>query len=250
MINILFLFDILTFGYIYKCLETNFFLLYFIGVCKDVIYMKPILIVIAGGSASGKTTVVNKIYKSLGNEDLVVIKHDDYYLDQSNLSIEERKKTNYDHPSSLENDLLYDDLKKLLSGKTIEKPIYDFVSQNRRKETEIIEPKSVIILEGILALEDERIRDLANIKVFVNCDDDLRFIRRLKRDINERGRTVENVINQYLTTVRPMHHLFVRPSIRYADIIIPNDRNHVVGTDMLIRSIKDLIKENKKRDDN
>ncbi len=212
--------------------------------------MKPILIVIAGGSASGKTTVVNKIHKVLGNEDLVVIKHDDYYLDQSNLTIEERKKTNYDHPSSLENDLLYSDLTKLLSGKTIEKPIYDFVSQNRKKEKEIVEPKSIIILEGILALEDERIRHLADIKVFVNCDDDLRFIRRLQRDINERGRTIENVINQYLTTVRPMHHLFVRPSIRYADIIIPNDRNHVVGTDMLIRSIKDLIKENKKRDDN
>lgn len=207
--------------------------------------MKPILIVVAGGSASGKTTVVNKIHKVLGDEDLLVIKHDDYYLDQSHLTPEERKKTNYDHPSSLENDLLYSDLVKLLDGKSINKPIYDFVTQNRKKEKELVSPKPVIIFEGILALEDERIRNLADIKVFVNCDDDLRFIRRLNRDINERGRTVENVINQYLTTVRPMHHLFVRPSIRYADIIIPNDKNHIVGTDMLIRSIKALIKENK-----
>ena len=207
--------------------------------------MKPILIVVAGGSASGKTTVVNKIHKVLGDEDLLVIKHDDYYLDQSHLTPEERKKTNYDHPSSLENDLLYSDLLKLLNGESVEKPIYDFVTQNRKQEKELVSPKPVIIFEGILALEDERIRDLADIKVFVNCDDDLRFIRRLNRDINERGRTVENVINQYLTTVRPMHHLFVRPSIRYADIIIPNDRNHIVGTDMLIRSIKALIKENK-----
>ena len=207
--------------------------------------MKPILIVVAGGSASGKTTVVNKIHKVLGDEDLLVIKHDDYYLDQSHLTPEERKKTNYDHPASLENDLLYSDLLKLLNGESVEKPIYDFVTQNRKKEKELVTPKPVIIFEGILALEDERIRELADIKVFVNCDDDLRFIRRLNRDINERGRTVENVINQYLTTVRPMHHLFVRPSIRYADIIIPNDRNHIVGTDMLIRSIKALIKENK-----
>ena len=207
--------------------------------------MKPILIVIAGGSASGKTTVVNKIHKVLGDDDLIVIKHDDYYLDQSDIPLEKRHETNYDHPASLENDLLINDLKKLLSSQPIDKPIYDFVSQNRKKEKEHIIPKPIIILEGILSLEDERIRNLADIKVFVNCDDDLRFIRRLQRDINERGRSIEWVTNQYLTTVRPMHHLFVRPSIRYADIIIPNDYQHSVGTDMLIRSIRALIKENK-----
>ena len=207
--------------------------------------MKPILIVVAGGSASGKTTVVDKIHNVLGDDDLLVIKHDDYYLDQSHLTPEERKKTNYDHPASLENDLLYSDLLKLLDGQDIDKPIYDFVTQNRRPEKEKVSAKPVIIFEGILALEDQRIRDLADIKVFVNCDDVLRFIRRLKRVVEERGRTVETVINQYLTTVRPMHHLFVRPSIRYADIFIPNDRNHAVGTDMLIRSITALIKENK-----
>lgn len=210
--------------------------------------MKPILIIVAGGSASGKTTVVNEIHKALGNEDLIVIKHDDYYLDQSNLTKEQRRKTNYDHPSSLENSLLYEHLKMLLDGKAIDKPIYDFVEQNRKKETEHIEPKPIVILEGILALEDERIRDLANIKVFVNCDDDLRFIRRLQRDIIERGRTLEMVTKQYLSTVRPMHHLFVRPTIRYADIIIPNDNQHKIGTEVLIRSIKALIRENKNLD--
>lgn len=207
--------------------------------------MKPILIIVAGGSASGKTTVVDKIYQALGDEDLIVIKHDDYYRDQSHLSREERHLTNYDHPSSLENELLYKDLQALLNGVAIDKPVYNFVTQTREEKRVHVEPKPIIILEGILALEDERVRELADIKVFVNCDDDLRFIRRLQRDIEARGRTVESVIRQYLTTVRPMHHLFVRPTIRYADIIIPNDNNHVVGTDMLIRSIRALIAENK-----
>ncbi len=207
--------------------------------------MKPILIIVAGGSASGKTTVVDKIYQALGDDDLVVIKHDDYYRDQSHLSVEERHLTNYDHPSSLENELLYKDLQALLNGVSIEKPVYNFVTQTREEKRVHVDPKPIIILEGILALEDERVRELADIKVFVNCDDDLRFIRRLERDIEARGRTVESVIKQYLTTVRPMHHLFVRPTIRYADIIIPNDNNHVVGTDMLIRSIRALISEHR-----
>ncbi len=206
--------------------------------------MKPVLICIAGGSASGKTTVVEEIRRKIGADDAIFIKHDDYYRNQDHMTPEERKKTNYDHPDALENDLLVEHLKSLLDGKAIDKPIYDFVTQTRKPETEHIEPKSVIILEGILVLEDERIRDLSSVKVFVNCDDDLRFIRRLKRDIEERGRSVEAVISQYLSTVRPMHHLFVRPTIRYADIIIPNDREHDVGTQFLIRNIKALIKEN------
>ena len=144
----------------------------------------------------------------------------------------------------MENTLLVEDLKRLLNNEPIDKPIYDFVTQTRKKETELVTPKPVIVLEGILVLEDERIRDLASIKVFVNCDDDLRFIRRLKRDTEERGRSVESIINQYMSTVRPMHHLFVRPTIRYADIIIPNDRQHTIGTQLLIRNIKALIKEN------
>ena len=205
--------------------------------------MKPILICVAGGTASGKTTVVEEIRRII-KDDAVFIKHDDYYKCQDHLSIEDRKKTNYDHPDALENDLLVSDLKELLNGNPINKPIYDFVTQTRLKEKEFILPKPVIILEGILVLEDERIRELASIKVFVNCDDDLRFIRRLKRDTEERGRSVESIINQYMTTVRPMYHLFVRPTIRYADIIIPNDRQHTIGTQLLIRNIKALISEN------
>ena len=205
--------------------------------------MKPILICVAGGSASGKTTVVEEIRRTI-KDDAVFIKHDDYYKCQDHLTPEERKKTTSDHPDALENSLLVEDLKELLNGNPINKPIYDFVTQTRLKETEYVEPKPVIILEGILVLEDERIRDLASIKVFVNCDDDLRFIRRLKRDTEERGRSVESIINQYMNTVRPMYHLFVRPTIRYADIIIPNDRQHTIGTQLLIRNIKALISEN------
>lgn len=205
--------------------------------------MKPVIILVAGGSASGKTTVVDEIHKALGDEDLIVIKHDDYYKDQSDLSIEERKKTNYDHPNSLENDLLLANLQKLISNQVIEEPIYDFVTQTRKKETLHIEPKRVILVEGILVLEDERIRDLADIKIYVNCDDDLRLIRRLRRDIEVRGRSVDSVVNQWLNTVKPMHHLFVQPTKRYADIIIPNDLNHIVGCKMLIRNIKAIIKE-------
>lgn len=205
--------------------------------------MKPILICVAGGSASGKTTVVEEIRRAIKDE-AVFIKHDDYYKCQDDLSLEDRKKTNYDHPDALENDLLVRDLISLLNNKPIDKPIYDFVTQTRKKETERILPKPIIILEGILVLDDERIRELSAVKVFVNCDDDLRFIRRLKRDTQERGRSVESVINQYMSTVRPMHHLFVRPTIRYADIIIPNDKQHIIGTQFLIRNIKALIKEN------
>lgn len=207
--------------------------------------MKPILICIAGGSASGKTTVVEEIKRAMGNDDVIFLKHDDYYRCQDHLTPEQRKLTNYDHPDALENDLLVEHLKLLLNNQDIDKPVYDFVSQTRKKETEHIVHKPVIVLEGILVLEDARIRDLASVKVFVNCDDDLRFIRRLQRDIKERGRTPEAIIKQYLSTVRPMHHLFVRPTIRYADIIIPNDRVHDVGTKFLITNIKALIKENK-----
>lgn len=203
---------------------------------------KPIIIAIAGGSASGKTTVVNEIKEALQGEDLIVINHDDYYKDQSSLSIEDRKKTNYDHPDSLENDLLVNNLKDLIAGKEIDKPIYDFIEQTRSKNTVRIKPSKVIILDGILVLDDPRIRDLADIKIFVECDEDLRLIRRIKRDMIERGRSFDNIINQYLTTVKPMYHLFVSPTKRYADIIIPNDYSHKVALDIMIEKIKSIIK--------
>ena len=204
--------------------------------------VKPIIIAIAGGSASGKTTVVSEIKEALGEKDLVVIKHDDYYKDQSHLSLEERKLTNYDHPSSLENELLISQLKDLISGKPIKKPIYDFVIQTRSDKYEIVEPKKVIILDGILVLEDERIRELADIKIFVECDEDLRLIRRIKRDMVERGRSFDHIIEQYLTSVKPMYHHFVSKTKRYADIIIPNDVKHDVAIEVLSAKIKDIIK--------
>ena len=204
---------------------------------------KPIIIAIAGGSASGKTTVVSEIKEVLGEKDLVVIKHEDYYKDQSHLSLEERKLTNYDHPSSLENELLISQLKDLISGKSINKPIYDFVIQTRSDKYEVVEPKKVIILDGILVLEDEKIRELADIKIFVECDEDLRLIRRIKRDMVERGRSFDHIIEQYLTSVKPMYHHFVSKTKRYADIIIPNDFSHSVATDLLIEKIKSILRK-------
>ena len=205
--------------------------------------MKPILIVIAGGSASGKTTVVNKIINELNSKNVTVIKHDDYYKDLSHLPIEERAKVNFDHPHSLDSDLFVSQLKTLLDGKSIEKPTYDFVCHNRSKITETINPTKVIVTEGILVLEDERVRDLADIKIFVESDDEIRFIRRLVRDTKERGRSIESVINQYLNTVKPMYYAFVKPTKRYADIIIPNDNTHDVAVNCIVRMIKDMLGE-------
>ena len=207
--------------------------------------MKPILIIVAGGSASGKSTVVSEIINRLKSVHVAIIKHDDYYKDLTNLSMDERLAVNYDHPSSLDNDLLYDHLRMLLNNQPILKPTYDFISHNRAFETEKINPKKVIILEGILTLVDKRIRDLADIKIFVELDDDLRFIRRLTRDIHERGRSVDNVINQYLTTVKPMFHQYVKPQKKYCDIIIPNDKGHDVAVDVIVCKIKDILNSDK-----
>ncbi len=204
--------------------------------------MKPILITIAGGSASGKTTVVEKIIKKLKSVDVTLIKHDDYYNDLTELSMEERYKINFDHPSSLDNTLLISNLIELLNNNTIEKPTYDFIAHNRSEITETIIPTKVIILEGILVLENKEIRKLSDIKLFVESDDDIRFIRRLMRDTTSRGRSQESVVNQYLSTVKPMHYKYVKPSKRHADIIIPNDNTHDVAVDIIISKIKDIIK--------
>lgn len=202
---------------------------------------KPVIIAVAGGSASGKTTVVDKIVKSFCNEDVTVIKHDDYYKDQSDIPMEERIKMNYDHPFSLDNDLMFQQILGLLKGNTITKPTYNFEQHTRSDVTEKISPTQIVILEGILILEDQRIRDLCDIKLFVEADDDLRFIRRLNRDMAERGRTLESVVKQYLTTVKPMHFAFVKPTKRYADVIIPNDKEHDVAVDLIITKIKSII---------
>ena len=203
--------------------------------------MKPIIIGVSGGSGSGKTTIVDIIMDALGKEDVIVIKHDDYYKDQSDLSYEERIVVNYDHPNSLDNDLFIDQLVALSNGQMINKPVYDFTIHNRKTQTEQVHPAKVIILEGILLLEDARIRDLMNIKVYVETDPDLRFIRRLDRDINERGRTVDQVIKQYLETVKPMHYQFIAPSKRHADIMIPNHYKHSVAVDLMITKIKSIL---------
>jgi len=202
---------------------------------------KPVIIAVAGGSASGKTTVVEKIVSSFECENVTVIKHDDYYKDQTDMSMEDRFKVNYDHPFSLDNDLMFKQIVELIKGNTIVKPTYDFEAHNRSSETELIAPTQIIILEGILIMEDERIRDLCDIKLFVEADDDLRFIRRLTRDMAERGRSMESVIKQYLNTVKPMHFAFVKPTKRYADVIIPNDKEHDVAVDLIITKIKSII---------
>jgi len=202
---------------------------------------KPVIIAVTGGSSSGKTTVVNEILAQIENERIIVVRQDDYYNDQSHMTMEERKTVNYDHPLSFDNDLFFSHIKDLIEGRSINKPIYDYVNYTRAKGTEIIHPAKIIILEGILILEDERIRNLADIKIFVEADEDLRFIRRLKRDIVERGRTLESVIEQYLEAVKPMHYAFVKPTKRYADIIIPNDISHDVAVDLINAKIMTIL---------
>ncbi|MDR2867333.1 MAG: uridine kinase [Acholeplasmatales bacterium] len=204
---------------------------------------KPYIILVAGGSAGGKTTVVAEILAKLSNKDILVIKHDDYYKRRDDLNHEERKKLNYDHPSSLDNELLLTHLQALINGFAVQKPIYDFVLNNRKEEYETITGKEVIIIEGILTLENEKLRELADLKIFVDSDDDTRLIRRIKRDIEERGRDLARVIEQYLKTVKPMYHKYIRPSKRYADIIILNDIKHQAAVELVAGHIKNHLGE-------
>ena len=206
---------------------------------------KPVVIGIAGGSGSGKTSVTNSIYEVFKENSVVVIEQDYYYKDQSHLQFEERLETNYDHPLAFDTDLLIDHVKTLLDRKLVEKPVYDYSLHTRSKETILIEPKDVIILEGILVLEDERLRDLMDIKLFVDTDADLRIIRRIMRDINDRGRTIESVIEQYLSVVRPMHNQFIEPTKRYADIIIPEGGHNEVAIDLMVTKIKTILESGK-----
>lgn len=203
--------------------------------------MTPLLILVAGGSASGKSTVVSEIVHKAGLDDVLIIKHDDYYKDQSNVAFEKRLDVNYDHPDALDSDLLQDHLSQLLMGKSIEKPLYDFVSYTRKKETEVVSPKKVIIVEGILILSDSLIRKLSNLNVYVELDDDTRFIRRMMRDLNERGRSIESIVSHYQNTVKPMFYKYVKPSKRHAHVIIPNDDKHDIAVDLIASKIKTVL---------
>lgn len=204
---------------------------------------KPILIGITGGTGSGKSTVTKEIFKFIDKENIAVIEQDSYYKDQSDLSYEERIKTNYDHPFAFDNDLLIKHLKELLNGQAIEKPSYDFEKHNRKIETELIKPKEIVILEGILILSEKEIRNLLDIKIFVDTDSDVRVIRRILRDIKDRGRTLDSVILQYMNTVRPAHLQFVEPTKRYADIVIPEGGFNKVAIDLIVSKIKSILKE-------
>ncbi|MDZ4803719.1 MAG: uridine kinase [Candidatus Eisenbacteria bacterium] len=191
------------------------------------------IIGIAGGSASGKTRVAHAIVEELGQEEVQVIDQDSYYCDLSDLPLDERKKQNFDHPSSFDGALLFDHLTILRQGGWVEKPVYDYTAHTRSARTERVGGHSVLVLEGILVLDDPRLRALMSIKVFIDTDPDVRLIRRLRRDVTERGRSVESVLTQYEASVRPMHQQFVEPSKRYADIIIPEGVENHVGVDIL-----------------
>lgn len=202
--------------------------------------MKPFVIGVAGGSGSGKTTVVRQIVNSLGDDQVSLLEHDKYYRDRGELRLEERAALNYDHPDSLETDLLVQHVKALRAGSPIEAPLYDFARHAREEGTIRVVPRRAIIVEGILLFADADLRRLLDVKVFVDADDDTRFIRRLQRDISERGRTMAAVIDQYLGTVKPMHLEFVEPSKRYADVIIPLGGHNTVAIDMLLTLIRSL----------
>ena len=202
--------------------------------------MKPLVIGVAGGSGSGKTTVVRKIVESLGDDQVSLIEQDRYYRDRGDLRLEERAALNYDHPDSLENDLLVEHVQALRSGMAVEVPVYDFARHARTDESISVQPRRAIIVEGILIFTDPALRRLMDVKVFVDADDDTRFIRRLQRDLSERGRTVASVIEQYLGTVKPMHLEFVEPSKRYADVIVPVGGHNTVAIDLLLTLIRSL----------
>ena len=199
------------------------------------------IIGICGGTGSGKTTVANRILESVSTDDVVFLQQDSYYRDLDQMPLDYRRKVNFDHPDALDNDLLVEHLRALKAGQTVELPLYDFKNHARRAETLRMEPRPIIIIEGILVFTDERLRDEMDIKVFVDTPDDIRFIRRLRRDVAERGRTTESVIEQYLATVRPMHMQFVEPSKRYADLIIPEGGENQVAIDAIIARVEHLV---------
>jgi uridine kinase len=201
----------------------------------------PLIIAIAGGSGSGKTTVANTILERVGGQRIAYLPHDAYYKDLSHLPPVQRAQINFDHPNSLETDLLVEHIQRLKNWQVVELPVYDFTHHARTDKTVRVEPSRVVIVEGILIFVEQALRELFDVKIFVDTDSDIRFIRRLQRDILERGRNTEMVVQQYLNTVRPMHLEFVEPSKRYADIIIPEGGFNAVALDMVISHIEKLL---------
>ncbi|CAM3942727.1 uridine kinase [Lederbergia lenta] len=204
---------------------------------------RPLIIGIAGGSGSGKTSVTNTIYEIFKEHSILILQQDFYYKDQAHLPFEERLKTNYDHPFAFDNDLLIQHVEKLLQFEAIEKPVYDYALHTRSSEVIHVEPKEVIILEGILVLEDERLRNLMDIKLFVDTDADLRIIRRIQRDMKERGRSIDSVVDQYVNVVRPMHNQFIEPTKRYANVIIPEGGQNHVAIDLVATKIQTILEQ-------
>jgi uridine kinase len=199
------------------------------------------IIGICGGTGSGKTTVANRILETVSANEVVFIQQDSYYRNIKDLPLDYRQVANFDHPDALDNDLLVNHVRRLRAGEPIDLPIYDFKTHTRMVETRLVEPKPIVIVEGILIFSEPRLLEQMDIKVFVDTPDDIRFIRRLRRDIAERGRTVESVIEQYLATVRPMHMQFVEPSKRYADVIIPEGGHNLVSIDLLSGKIRERL---------
>jgi len=199
------------------------------------------IIGISGGTGSGKTTVAKRIISTIGEANAVYLQQDSYYLNLGDMPLDSRRHVNFDHPDALDNVLLLNHLEALKAGECIERPVYDFVTHARKAETVRLEPLPVIIVEGILIFFDSRMRRLMDVKIFVDCDADVRFIRRLDRDLRERGRTVESVVEQYITTVRPMHLQFVEPSKRYADVILPEGGFNEAGIDLIIGKIRSVL---------
>jgi uridine kinase len=205
------------------------------------------IIGICGGTGSGKTTVANRILQAVGAHEVAFIQQDSYYRDLDRMPLDLRRQVNFDHPDAIDNDLLVEHVRSLRAGETVELPIYDFKNHARRPETLRLEPKLITILEGILIFAEQRLLDEMDIKVFVDTPDDIRFIRRLRRDIVERGRTMDTVIDQYLSSVRPMHQQFVEPSKRFADVIIPEGGHNQVSIDLLSGKIRERLSEERGR---
>jgi len=203
--------------------------------------MKPFVIGIAGGTGSGKTTVARRIYDSLHLDSAVFLDQDSYYRDLAHLPLDERVKLNFDHPDALDNALLTQHLRSLIERRAIDKPTYDFMAHTRAEATVRVEPRDIVLVEGILLFAEPRLRDLFDLKIFVDAEADVRFIRRLRRDTEDRGRSLDSVIEQYLSTVRPMHFEFVEPTKRWADVILPRGGNNTAGIRVIAARVRERL---------